>query len=269
MIKKIKEGISSSKVFLRLFGYKNFRALVGSGLEFEILENVPQEKVLIIAPHPDDDVIGCGGAIIQHVQQEDEVAIIYLSDGSLGFPQGVRPSASERAEMAKKREAEATKAAKIMGVKNINFWRFKDGAIQTNKTTIKLLENLLLSYKPDIIYCPFPLDDHPDHIEAGKMLYEALRITDSQARICCYEVWMPLVANKILKIDQQAQKKFEALGKHESQLASRNYVEAIRGLNKYRAGMYACGDYAEAYFCSSANYFLKIFFQIKSMNRIK
>ncbi len=263
MVGKIKDNLKASQIFIQAFDYRRFKELFGSSLAFEVLENPFRGKVLVLAPHPDDEIIGLGGALAQHVVQEDEIKIIYLTDGSLGFPDNIRPTSSEKNAMAKRREAEAKEAAEVLGLKDLNFWRFKDGSLVANKTTIKLMQNILLSYKPEIVYCPFPLDSHHDHQETAKILYEALRLSDSKAKVFCYEVWTPLFANKIINIDSTIKKKLEALKKYQSQLDSRNYLGAVEGLAKYRSGMYDAGSHAEAYFASTADYYLKLFFQLK------
>ena len=77
--------------------------------------------VLVLSPHPDDDAIGCGGAILHHTTQGDQVSVIYLTSGE-GGGHGRPPT-----ETARLRENEARTAAEIMGVISVEFWRLPDG----------------------------------------------------------------------------------------------------------------------------------------------
>jgi N-acetylglucosamine malate deacetylase 1 len=199
----IKNVFSSTKSLLQVNRYRTFVSLAGSDLQRKVVSSVPKSRVLVLSAHPEDATVGCVGALIKHIGQEDEVKILHLSDGSLSFPTNIRPTASEKKKMGQTRETEATEAANIIGVKDLQFWRFAQGSIQTNKTTIKLMQGILDTYKPQLIYCPFPLDDDHDRLEAAKILYEGLRLSDSRAKIYCYEVWNTIVANTILDISQQ------------------------------------------------------------------
>ena len=68
-------------------------------------------KVLVIAPHPDDESIGCGGTVALHVQRGDTVNVVFLTSGELGLKQ------FPREKVWKIREAEADAACKVLGVR--------------------------------------------------------------------------------------------------------------------------------------------------------
>jgi LmbE family N-acetylglucosaminyl deacetylase len=263
--KNIKNITSAARSLLRITHYSNFISLVKSNLEQKVIVNVQRAKVLVLSAQPEDVSIGCAGALIKHIKQEDRVKILFLSDGSLGFPANIRPSLSERKKMAQTRENETVKAASAIGVKDLQFWRFAQGSIQANKTTIKLMQGVLNTYKPELIYCPFPLETDHDRLEAAKILYEGLRLSDSKAKIFCYETWNALVANAILDISPQIDDKIEALLNHKSQIGHKNLVEAAKGLSSYRSINLVDGKFAEAFFCCTADYYLKIFFQLYQM----
>lgn len=265
--KNITNVISAAKSLLRATRYISFASLVKSNLEQKIASNVQRSKVLVLSAQPEDMSVGCAGALIKHVNQEDEVKILFLSDGSLGFPANIRPSSSEKKKMALTRENEAIKAANVIGVKDLQFWRFAQGSIQTNKTTIKLMQGVLNTYKPELIYCPFPLETDHDRLEATKILYEGLRLSDSKAKIFCYETWNVLAANVILDISAQIDDKMKALSNHKSQMSHKNLVEAVKGLSSYRSINLIDGKFAEAFFCCTTDYYLKIFFQLHQMHR--
>ena len=49
------------------------------------LKAVAMENIIVFAPHPDDDIIGCGGSIARQLQQGNKVSIVYLTSGDAGI----------------------------------------------------------------------------------------------------------------------------------------------------------------------------------------
>ncbi len=197
------------------------------------------QKVLVVAPHPDDDVLGCGGSIIHHVRRGDEVMTVYLTSGEKG---GVRSPDEEQAR-GLLREQEGREASQVLGVQRTMFLRLPDSKVQVDKNTVWLLELLINTERPAVIYTTHDQDTHKDHEAAGRLVYEAVRninLRDNSykpvVRFC--EIWGPLRrANYFEDITDVMEMKMHALSYHRSQLADIHYDEAIKGLNHYRACM--------------------------------
>src|SRR5258707_15129586 len=83
-------------------------------------------NVLVIAPHPDDESIGCGGAICLHADQGHRVATVFLTSGECGLPE------LSKEEAWRVREREAERATEILGVASIEFWRRPNQYLQEN-----------------------------------------------------------------------------------------------------------------------------------------
>ncbi|MCX6809603.1 MAG: PIG-L family deacetylase [Candidatus Berkelbacteria bacterium] len=256
------------KIKKTVLGLKNLKDFVSreilhkaifSDLKQRSLEKPESGRVLVLAPHPDDDVMGCGGTLKLHADQGDEVKIVYLTDGSSGFPENFRPSSAEKVKMAKDREDEAKKAAAVLGVGDLVFLKYKDGSLSPNSNNVKYITQLIKDYEPSIIYIPSFLDTNSDHFETAKILSESLRRITNTFKINSYEVWSPIFANLLINIDKSVESKEEALSKHKTQLKSRSYVEAILGLNKYRAQMFGHGKFAEAFFACNSKIFVELF----------
>ena len=92
-------------------------------------------NVLVFAPHPDDAAISCGGTISK-LSKKNKVIVVYMTSGEAGSIK-----ISEK-KLAKQREAEVKKAAKILGVKKTIFLRNPDGFLEFNKKTCKKLFQL-------------------------------------------------------------------------------------------------------------------------------
>src|SRR5438552_2965198 len=110
-------------------------------------------NVLVIAPHPDDESIGCGGTLRLHTRRGDRVVVAYLTSGELGL-KGV-----PRETVWEKRENEARKAGKILGLAKPFFLRFGDWYLgEQIDPAAAALAPLLHKEKPELIYVPHPLE---------------------------------------------------------------------------------------------------------------
>ena len=101
-------------------------------------------RILVVAAHPDDEVLGCGGAIALHTSQGDRVQTIIAADGeSLRYgPEGV--GQSEHTERARA----------ILGVEEVHHLRFRDQRLDTETLTevIEGIESVVRSFQPHLVY---------------------------------------------------------------------------------------------------------------------
>src|SRR3954467_15356229 len=115
-------------------------------------------NVLVIAPHPDDEAIGCGGSVCLHVKRGDRVSAVYLTSGELGLKHLPKKKAWAV------REKEARQAAKIFNLRSVTFLRCSDWMLGDEiSKAAALLRPLLKKLKPTLIYLPHPQEWHPDH----------------------------------------------------------------------------------------------------------
>ncbi|MEM0174420.1 MAG: PIG-L family deacetylase [Sulfolobaceae archaeon] len=127
-------------------------------------------RVLIIAPHPDDETLCCGGSIVKFLEEGNEVRVIIVTDGRYGSPNDELRGSKELIEIRKK---EALNATRILGLSkdNVEFLDFEDGKIKEKRNEVKaIMMDILENYGPDFIFAPIPLDKHSDHSELGKIL---------------------------------------------------------------------------------------------------
>src|SRR4051812_35523670 len=103
-------------------------------------------NVLIIAPHPDDESIGCGGTICLHAARGDRVAVGFLTSGELGL----RDIPPVKAWSVREREAE--KAAEILGIASLEFLRFADRHVGDHiQTAAEALKLVIAREEPQLI----------------------------------------------------------------------------------------------------------------------
>src|SRR5256714_11015679 len=191
--------------------------------------NLRGERLLVLAPHPDDEVIGCGGLIALHAREQRQIRVVVATDGA-------------QAGDAKIREGESLRALALLGRIDCEFLRFADRALSDESDTLKKrLHEILIAYKPDLIAVPNPGEIHPDHAALSRAFVELVQQDESLfaalalARVAFYEVSYPVRPNALVDISSVADLKDAAIASHESQVALRDYVSIVRGLNTYRA----------------------------------
>lgn len=201
-------------------------------------------RILVLSPHPDDESIGCGGTLRKHVEDGDQVRVIFLTSGEKGG-HGRSPS-----ETVRVREEEARQAAKILGIQHLEFWHQPDGAIAATEAVAGRLRAEVNSFSPDVIYVTHEREMHPDHRASVRLLRRALRGGDFSPCVLAFEVWTPLQKfHKVVDISSQMNVKIQALEAYQSQCEVVEFVAAVRGLNRYRGEMHSWpgGDYAEVF----------------------
>jgi len=168
------------------------------------------KNVLVFSPHVDDETIGLGGALLKHKDNSDEVSVVYITDG--------RGSTSEFSEdkTIELRRKEGEELKKVLNIKEMYFLDEEDGQVDSNKVElINEICEILNSVKPDIIYTPFLIDGHRDHVETTKLLINALSKEGGNfENIYMYEVncpIMPEIINSMNIMEDDIFKKKEKL----------------------------------------------------------
>ena len=97
-------------------------------------------NILIVAPHPDDEILGCGGSIIKYIEKGCRVSVLYLSSGD---------------SIEKIRETEANRVCDFLKIKDKNFMRLKGNKFLCNSETIDKTQkifNILILYNVPVVY---------------------------------------------------------------------------------------------------------------------
>ena len=239
--------IKRNRIRSFLFRSRNIQKLL-SGLY--MVEKPEGNVILVIAPHPDDDIIGCGGTIKLHRMSGHSVYIVYLTEGEKGI------EGKDKNETSEIRKAEAIRAASKLDVSNTNLFylHLEDGNVIKNSGMSTEFKKILETIRPEMIYVPSFFETHPDHYAANILLQHNLTFG---VTIAGYEVWTPLIPNLLVNISTVAEEKRNALQEHASQLNQLPYDDASLSLNRYRAAMFGKdAQYAEAFiYCNSVTYF--------------
>jgi LmbE family N-acetylglucosaminyl deacetylase len=208
-------------------------------------------NVLVIAPHPDDEAIGCGGTVCLHADRADRVTAVFLTSGELGLKH-LPPEQARRV-----REAEAEAAANVLGVASVSFLRLPDWGVGDEiDRSAAALRPVLERAEPELVYVPHADDAHPDHVAALPVLRAAIAGASRASAaasmpvpsVLAYEVWTPMGEfDHVEDITAVMRRKLKAVRCHASQMTEFRYDQAIRGLNRYRGALAARCTYAEVF----------------------
>jgi N-acetylglucosamine malate deacetylase 1 len=209
--------------------------------------------VVVIAPHPDDDVIGCGGSIAKRVSEGSDVHLIVVIERERSFHDArMRDEDFDR---------ETADAAVALGLASVTQLRFPSrGAIDAPRL-ITELATTFRALRPTVIYLPSTGEGDPEHALVGELAGRAIWmasepffpqlgpvVAPSPRLVLGYEVWTPMAKYQYVEdITSTLDIKLAAMRKYASQLRIRPYDRAIEGLAAYRGIMTGVGSYAEVF----------------------
>lgn len=206
------------------------------------------KRVLVVAPHPDDDVIGCGGSIVKHLQNGNDVHVVYCTDTT-----DIDTATMSREDYRLQRLPEIRVAAVTLGLKPENLtildhapWKFDPERLRFD------ILQVTRQVKPSILYIPHEKDSHIDHQIASIAAQHAVGMAPApwfrehgdkdtcQAVevVLGYEVWTALEKPTYFEelSEDQLEKAIRALHEHRTQ-ETYKYDRAMRGRAMYRGAM--------------------------------
>jgi LmbE family N-acetylglucosaminyl deacetylase len=137
----------------------------------------PPERALVVVAHPDDVDFGLAGTVAQWTRAGSEVAYVIVTDGSAG---GSDRSVS-REQMRTLRESEQRAAAAVVGVKEVRFLGYPDGALYPTMEVRRDISRVIRQWRPTRVVCQSPEiwwdripASHPDHRAAGEATLSAV-----------------------------------------------------------------------------------------------
>ena len=189
------------------------------------------KRVLVLAPHPDDESIGCGGTLALHAAAGDPVRVIILTNGARGDMSG----RFGRDDYIALRRRETRAACACLGIDDVIFLDHEDRELADIPTLPSAVAEFIDTFKPDVIYAPSPLEFHPDHRAAADAGAQALKLSRTPARLIYYEVGQPVQIDMLVDITPVLDKKQRAILQYQSQLDERPYNDVALALNRFRS----------------------------------
>jgi LmbE family N-acetylglucosaminyl deacetylase len=150
---------------------------------------VAGRTALVVAPHPDDETLGCGAAILRKVAAGTPVTVAVVTDGSRSHRSEYLPPD----KLAALRRLEMAAAASRLGLAPdaVRWGGFIDGTVAEHEdAVVDLLVDLLAELKPNEVYATSADETHSDHAAVGRAARRAVRSANDRSRLLEYPVWL-------------------------------------------------------------------------------
>jgi len=206
-------------------------------------------RVLVLAPHPDDESLACGGTLALLSDGGARITVVAATDGEASLSAGVPAG-----ELAHRRRAELRAAASLLGITDVRFLGHPDTGLHAVRGALAAqLADLLTTLRPEVVMLPWAGDDPGDHAALNLALADGGVPADVE--IWGAEVWTPLPLNRLVDISAVLDRKRAAIAAHTTAHGAFE-LDALLGLNRYRsiAGLRGHG-HAEAFLtCTGDRY---------------
>lgn len=193
-------------------------------------------RALIIAPHPDDEVFGCGGLITSLVEKSKDIYILILTKGEASH----RRCCHMNEELLKKvRVSLCYKALKNLGLKKdyIYFFSLPDGDLSRTKNDPSIWNDIKFLIKKlniDSVFCPHPYENSPDHESVTYLVSRAIEHLPLEQYYYCVWTWHHMPPFKIISLYLKY--------RHSLRLNIKPYVnKKVNAINQYLEPVAPCG----------------------------
>lgn len=212
-------------------------------------------RVLVVAPHMDDEVLGCGGTIVRHVGAGDEVMVVFCANRVYGHRYDEAADAAERAAALAAKEVLGYAHARFLGLPDERL----DGPVQD---LLVALEPVVEDFRPQLVYSCFWGDNNQDHRgvfaamrvvtrpwsrsgAADVLLYEVPSSTDQTPPIPA-EAFLP---NRYVNIEAAIDAKVAAMRCYQTEERAFPHPRSEQGIRVYaqKRGMECGFTHAEAF----------------------
>ena len=199
-------------------------------------------RTLVLAPHFDDEVLGCGGLIRQLAAAGAQVEVLFLTDGSGGVEE-----IADRASYAARRRGEAEEVVRLLGCAGFEVVGIRDGALAAGRAeAAAVIRRRLLApggERPGLLLAPSPLEISDDHRAAFAALHDVLQGAGESGDLAAVarglEVWLyevnhPGYPDRLVDVSACRSTLERAMAIYASQEERHPYLRAGIGLRQFR-----------------------------------
>jgi N-acetylglucosamine malate deacetylase 1 len=175
---------------------------------------LPSGPVLVLAAHPGDELVGCGGTLALHAARGERVHVVIVFDGA-----GAGGAAAQRESLAARRRAECLAGGRHLGLESYEFWDYPEGREPTPDELFfgaRLLAGRITELEPRTLYVPWEGEQRHDQRVLAQGTQLALEMAERSPTVLGYEVWTALGAMQLVDITSVRAAKQAALREHRS-----------------------------------------------------
>ena len=213
-------------------------------------------KVLVVAVHPDDETLGCGGTLLKHKSKGDEIHWMIATD--------IRNSDDFNESVVEERDGEIRKVEKLYGFDSVTVLGLSTTNVDqySMNDLINKISSVINRIKPDIIYLPFKDDVHSDHKYIFDTAYSCTKsfrypfikkvymmevLSETEVSVSTKE--NSVIPNVFVDISNYMDRKIEAMSVYKSEMSEHPFPRSernIRALATFRGATSNC-NYAESF----------------------
>lgn len=206
----------------------------------------PASSVLVLAPHPDDEIFGCAGLLALYRQTAAKIHVQVITDGA-GYHRS-----PEREKIVEIRRTETNQALALLGLSSAEFLGHPDRSLIHCTDLRSVIRDSIHSQQADVVLVPSLWEIHPDHraiaYAALGAVVELSQAGEAIPTLMFYEVGAPQRIDSLIDITSVWSEKHQAMQVFVSQNTLQNYARHIEALNIYRTYTLAPSvQFAEGY----------------------
>lgn len=205
----------------------------------QIIEYPSAKTILVIAPHPDDDLFGAGGTLCNAAQANTNIHTVYITD------------VGDSEEHNQRIHNEMKEAVSFIGIQQHYLGLQANHISLEDSKNSDALISLFNKIKPDCVFITFLLDDHDDHRRVNELLLKiAKNITYPPKEIWAYQIYSTVIPNVVVDITKLIKQKEHAIRLLKSVKGERDWAHYVLGLNAMNCRFISSRKpvYAESFF---------------------
>ncbi len=201
----------------------------------KLLEVEEGKRILVVAPHPDDETIGAGGFLLRH-RGKSEIHLLTVCNGECGGQLDSGPwqnTPEYKSRLIAARKEEVGEIARRFLAASLHHLGVPDGTLEPTIDIARTLRAAIDRVNPNIVLLPWFLDRQHDH-RVVNVLY-AWACQDLPAMVLSFEIWEMLQPNAVLDVGDVLEEKLDMIRSYRTQTATVDYLGMCQGLAKARA----------------------------------
>lgn len=204
-------------------------------------EVTSNSRVLVLAPHQDDPVIGCGGTMCKLAKRGAHVKVLFMTDSS--YESNIGPSCG-LVPMVRKEAEESLAALRCYESEHLGLPCL---GMRCDHSSKRRLFRAIDYYSPDVVFIPTFQDMHPDNTMTGLLAAHTLREYNGSLTLYSYEVWGGLFPNTMVEITDVMEDKIAAIKVRSSQARLVDGERRLREANAFRLSTMQRERYCEPF----------------------
>jgi LmbE family N-acetylglucosaminyl deacetylase len=202
------------------------------------------KNIVVFAPHPDDETLGCGGTIVKKIKEGYSLFMIFMTNGASGsdYSHYGMTSGLTRQELKEIRKQEAKNACNILGVdsRNLFFLDFEDRTLMKNREAAQeKVTEILRMLSPVEVYFPHKKDQNKDHLATNSTVKRSFENLPKQPVKYQYVIWVSREMSRRARFWISIKDKIRTLGESSNSQVSIDILEFLhlkrKALDEYKS----------------------------------